>query len=178
MKKDIILIILLSLPVFVSGCKGKEKESVQQNALHLQKYEEQPIAATKQHIGTKEIAGDVRSKCPQYKMITKAGTDTPEDVIFKAYQAVLTDNLPGFIACFGPHKNKIEIKRFYWKNIKKYIGDYTKSPKNASFAVCKKEEKRPDLVKIFVLSKDPRKSHPPIILKKYNGNWKISFFTP
>lgn len=174
--KKIIFVLIVGLSLVGTACK--DKSAATQNVLPLQEHKEQPRAATSQHIGTREIPGDVRSRCPGYKNITSADKSTPEGVIFKAYQAVLANNLPAFIACFDPIKNPTEIKRYYWKNVKKYIGKYTKSKENASFSVCSEEKHGADRVKIFIVSKDPKKSHPPIIVKKIDGQWKITFFTP
>jgi len=163
MKKMFLLIIMgLTLPG-LQACRAKAPE--QKSLIPLREHKEQPKSATKQHIGTKEIDGDIRSKCPGYKTVDNFDATTPEGIIFKAYQAVLANDLTAFTACFDPRKNKKEIERFYWKNVKKYIGKYTKSKDNASFAICRKE-KYGKGTKIFIVSKDPKKSHPPIILKK------------
>ena len=178
--------------VFMAQCKGKgnpkptptpvssqatAKTKKHQGTRPLKQEKQQPKAATAQHLGTKEIPGDIRAKCPDFRMITRADA-TPEGVIFKAYQAVLKNDLAAFTACFEPNRNPTEIERYYWKNVKKFIDKYTKGPKDPSYAVCRKEDLGKGLIKIFVVSKDPRKSHPPIILKQINGQWRITFFTP
>lgn len=195
MRKITHLITLTSAFLFLfmmQQCKNKSKaqtapasaaaqqatpQKQQQGTIPLKQEKQQPKAAAAQHLGTKEIPGDIRAKCPDFKMVTRADA-SPEGVIFKAYQAVLQNDLDTFIACFEPHRNPTEIERYYWKNVKKYIGKYTKSPKDASYGVCRKQDLGNGLIKIFVVSKDPRKSHPPIILKQIKGQWRITFFTP
>ena len=121
---------------------------------------------------------DFRAPCPNYKVIEKGGFDTPEGTIYLAYKAVLDNNFDDFYKCFSDYKKAWEVKRYYWKNVKKFINKYTYSKDNPAYAVCRKDKLGKDSVKIFVASKDPLKSHPPIILKLENGKWKITFFTP
>ncbi len=112
----------------------------------------------------------------------KAGT--PEGVIWKLYEAALGDDSDeGFKKFFGlleaeRNSNEKFIRDQHWPRFRKRVKTYVKDENDPSFIVCREVKRGDDETKVFVFSNDPNKGPTPYPMKKVNGEWRISMFTP
>jgi len=101
----------------------------------------------------------------------------------EVYKAALMDDAVAGLAQFHAqfavqNPGKLEHrKRQLWPRIRQHVGKYVLNPEKFSFEVCKQEKKNDGSVRVTVRSHDLKKSHPPSVLKKVDGNWKIYVFT-
>lgn len=124
----------------------------------------------------------VTSRCPANQPVTGGNLDEVGGALYRAYQAALKGNTPEafeeFQAAFQPEADRNHLKTQIFPRVVEHVGKYVAGPSDPSFTLCRVEKQTPDRVKVFVQSRDQKKSDPPSLLVLRDGKWLIDSMTP
>jgi hypothetical protein len=124
----------------------------------------------------------VASKCPDEKVVSAGGDDTPEGVLFDAYRLALgpdsEEAQEAFYRLFTQGAPKSHLLDEIWPRVREHVRKYVPDPQHPSYTVCRRVPAAADRVKIFVRCLDSRKSDPPSVLILEQGKWRLDVMTP
>ncbi len=124
----------------------------------------------------------VPSRCPANQPVTGGDLAEIGGALYRAYQAALKGNTPEafeeFQAAFQPEVDRNHLKAQIFPRVVEHVGKYVAGSSDPSFTLCRVEKQTPDRVKVFVWSRDPKKSDPPSLLVLRDGKWLIDSMTP
>lgn len=132
--------------------------------------------------GAPAAMGRVRSRCPANQTVTSGDLAQIGGALYRAYQAALKGNTPEafeeFQAAFQPEADRNHLKTQVFPRVVEHVGKYVAGPSDPSFTLCRVEKQTDDRVKVFVQSRDPKKSDPPSLLVLRDGKWLLDSMTP
>ncbi len=124
----------------------------------------------------------VASRCPANQSVTSGDLAEVGGALYRAYQAALKGNtseaFEEFQAAFHADADRNHLKTQIFPRVVEHVGKYVAGPSDPSFTLCRIEKQTPERVKVFVQSRDPRKSDPPSILVLRDGKWLLDAMTP
>lgn len=124
----------------------------------------------------------VASNCPDQKVVTSGGDDSPEGVLLEAYRLAAGEDSEEararFLGLFVQGAPRDHILGNIWPRVREHVTKYVQDPKNPSYTLCRRVPLAADRVKIFVRCQDPRKSDPPSVLILEQGKWRLDVMTP
>ncbi len=124
----------------------------------------------------------VRSRCPANQSVTSGDLGEVGGALYRAYQAALKGNTPEafdeFQAAFHPEADRNHLRTQIFPRVVEHVAKYVVGPSDPSFTLCRVEKQTPERVKVFVQSRDPKKSDPPSLLVLRNGQWLLDSMTP
>lgn len=122
------------------------------------------------------------SRCPANKAVSNDDLAQVGGALFHAYRAALKGNTADafndFLAAFHPDADRNHLKTQIFPRVVEHVGKYVAGPSDPTFTLCRIEQQSPERVKVFVQSRDARKSDPPVILVLHEGKWLIDAMTP
>jgi hypothetical protein len=122
-----------------------------------------------------------RPYCPLNKKIENPAPGTAEGTVAELYRAALGPDddasFDRFYATFFSHHKRDWVRQQYWPRARQWVRTYVTQEDPMTFFVCR-EERSDDSVKMFIRSNDPKKSDPPITVKRDGGRWLVDFYTP
>lgn len=124
----------------------------------------------------------VHSRCPANQAVTSGDLGEVGGALYRAYQAALKGNTPEafdeFQAAFHPDADRNHLKTQIFPRVVEHVAKYVAGPSDPSFTLCRVEKQTPERVKVFVQSRDPKKSDPPSLLVLRDGKWLLDSMTP
>lgn len=174
-----LLLLLAGLGLAAAGCDKKPDPE-----------DPQPYGWADTSSSGKLAGADEKwQRCKLDEKIQAPEEGTPEHVLHALFQAAATaeDTPEAFQAFFGHFDSTFkerDVKYNYWKRFRKFLPKYKVEVEGAAegefvFHICDRIEQEGGKLKFFIKTEDPKKSNPPITLKKDDaGDWKVAFFTP
>lgn len=124
----------------------------------------------------------VASRCPANQTVSSDDLAEVGGALVRAYRAALKGNNPEafeeFQAAFQPDADRNHLKTQIFPRVVEHVGKYVAGPSDPSITLCRVEKQTPERVKVFVQSRDPRKSDPPSLLVLRDGKWLLDSMTP
>lgn len=177
--------VLAALVVLLASCKGQQSPP----AGPATSPGAAPSGAAAGGAGAGQTApGDpasvdrVTSHCPANQSVASGDLGEVGGALYRAYQAALKGDTPEafdeFQAAFQPDADRAHLKTQIFPRVVEHVGKYVAGPSDPSFTLCRVERQTPARVKVFVQSRDPKKSDPPSLLVLRDGKWLIDSMTP
>lgn len=124
----------------------------------------------------------VASRCPANQAVTSDDLTEVGGALVRAYRAALKGNTPDafaeFQAAFQPDADRNHLKTQIFPRVVEHVGKYVAGPSDPSITLCRVEKQTGERIKVFVQSRDPRKSDPPSLLVLHDGKWLLDSMTP
>lgn len=182
MKTTTLMMVLLAGLLAVSACKKKPTDG---QVLPTPPVLEKGPGGTKPEAVEKKAAPrlePVAVTCDVNRKVDGRDQKAVGAAIYLAYRSALKgDNPTAFHQFKSAYRSGVDlqqVKTYVWPALVRHVAKYTQGPNDATFEICRIDKQAEDRLKVFVKSRDPKKSHPPVVLVKEDDVWKIDVLTP